>query len=850
MKLFSYCTQSNQSIQEQLGSLLEVGLSHHETVLRQKKYGKNSVETSLKPWWYILLAQFQSPLMYLLYGAALISLILGEVTNAITIVMMVSINALLAFSQEFRAEKAVQLLNQYLVSWTRVRRQGEEIALRSDELVPGDIVIVQAGDLIPADIRFLYEYNLQVNESVLSGEAEPVRKTSKVLDTEVSQVHKALNLGFAGTTVVNGNGIGIVIAIGEETSLGVITQIVRDTEQVSGFNEAIAAFSSFILKLMVVALCSTFSIHVIAHWGKLNLIEISLFSIAMAVSAIPEILPIVTTIALSRGALKLARQKVVVKRLSAIEDLGNIEILCADKTGTLTENRLNVVGVYAPDEKKALKYAIWCAASSVSKGPGVRTAYDEALMNYFSNQSELSLNHFQLIHDLPFTPEKRRSGALIQIDNQYEFIVRGAFESIMAQCVATSIPNNDELVAWANDQETLGYRVIAVAHKVVHELPEQFSEEIGEFNFMGLIAFSDPLKKTVFSALEKAQALGVKIKIMTGDSARVAGAVAHRIGLIPDPSSVLTGEQIEKAPEAERAAMVENGTVFARVSPVQKYLIIQLLRKKYRVGFLGEGINDAPALRISNVGMVVHNATDVAKNAADIVVLQKSLRVIVDGIAEGRKVFANTVKYIRTKLASNISNFATIVIASLFLDYLPMLPIQIILLDLLSDWPMMAIATDNVELDELQQPQGYNVHGIVSFIVILGLMSSLFDFLLFWLLRSEAHVVVQTNWFIFSYFTQILFFLAARSRAPFFRVDKVSLPWICLALFSSVLVLALPYTGFCMRVFKFAPPTALQLVMLLVVLILYFVVIEITKAWFYRRLGTQKNGKLHTRHSV
>lgn len=835
MKIFSYATQSNQEILDTLATTLESGLPRTVAQARQLQYGKNAVETIKVEWWRTLLAQLMSPLMYLLLFSAFLSYLLGESGNSVTILVMISINAFMGFRQEFKAETAVQLLNKYLVSWSTVRRDGRELTLKSDDLVPGDIVIVQPGDIIPADIRFLYEYNLMVNESALSGEAIPARKTSKVLEHAVQHVHQAQNLGFAGTTVESGKGVGVVVAIGEGTSLGAIAQIVRDTEQVSGFNQAIAAFCSFIIKMMVVAVSLTFIIHFIAHRGTMTLAEIGMFSIAMAVSAIPEILPIITTILLSRSALKLARQSVVVKRLSAIEDLGNIEILCTDKTGTLTENHLTVAGVFGVDPANVLKHALWCAAPTSSKATGLRTAYDEALINYFSDQKELSLNHYQPIHEIPFTPERRRSGAVIQVDNRYEYVVRGATEAIIGSCESATV-NLQAVQEWIACEEKLGHRVLAIAKKSVEQLSDQVAQIDSGFEFLGLIAFNDPIKRSAFSALEKAQELGVAIKIITGDSARVAGAVAYKMGLVKDVAAVVTGDMLEQADEAEQLRLIEAYDVFARIAPVQKLRIIQLLRRKFRVGFLGEGINDAPALRIASVGIVVDNATDVAKSAADIVLLQKSLRAIVNGISEGRAVFANTVKYIRTKLASNISNFSTITFAAIFLDFLPMLPIQIILLDLFSDLGMMAIATDTVEANELQRPQGYTVRGIVSFIIVLGLTSSLFDFLMFWVFAGQAHAVIQTNWFIFSYFTQVLFFISVRTKVFVLKAQPVSRSWLSIVACTGCGVLILPFTTVGVETFKFVPPTAWNLACLLIILVFFFITIEAVKLLFYRQL--------------
>jgi len=815
------------------------GLSRDEAARRLQEYGKNELSLKKTKWWEILIRQFKSPFIYLLVGASVLALLLGELFDGLMILVFLLINALLGFYQEFKSEKILKLLKQFVVSYVRVIRKGELQNINSEELVPGDIILVETGDKIPADIRFIEACNLTVDESIITGESLAINKTSETQKKKASDYFQAKNLGFSGTIVINGKGKGIVLATGKNTIVGKLSKLVVESKHVSSFEKGISKFSKFILKLVGITLLLIFLANVFIKGGEADIAELILFSIALAVSVIPEALPVVTTFSLSRGAQKLAKQKVVVKRLSAIEDLGGIEILCTDKTGTLTENRLKVLNIYAKDHKEALFYAN-LSVTNLQKMH--LEPFDIALWKKISKEEKEKIFKYHRIKEIPFDPKIRRNIVLTKVNKKFEIITRGAPEEIFKLCTNLSGENKKHLCKWIKKEGEMGRRVLAVAKKEIEEknIKNDFNleKETNKFHFLGIISFVDPIKDSTDEAVKDANKLGVKIKIITGDSPEVAGAVACQIGLIKSPKEVITGENLEKLSKREQEKAIDEYSVFARISPEQKYKIIQTLEDKYSVGFLGEGINDAPALKIADVSLVVDSASDIARDASDIVLLKKNLKVIVEGIRDGREVFINTTKYIRATLTSNFGNFFAVAIASLLIDFLPMLPLQILLLNLLSDFPMIAISTDTVEKKELSMPKKYNVRDIVLLAIVLGVVSTIFDFIYFGLFYKISPEVLQTNWFIGSVLTELLLLFSIRSRGFFLKSSRPSKTMFILTILAIVVTIILPFT-ILGKMFNFVAPTIRYLQIIFGVAITYFACTEIIKNIYNKTLNNK-----------
>lgn len=810
------------------------GLNTKEIKKRLDAYGHNIISNKDLKWWKIFFRQFKSPFIYLLFVAAALAFGLGEKIDSFMILGFIGINTVLGFAQEYHSEKSLCLLKKFVIARARVRRDGKEILVNAEELVPGDVVIVETGDVIPADIRFLEVDNLTIDESVLTGESMPMVKQSKELQSSAEEVHQASNFGFSGTTIVGGRGEGIIVSTGKNTFIGEIAQLTVETHRESTFEKGINKFSVFILKMILVILIFLFVSNILIKGDDANIAELILFSIALAVSVIPEALPLVTTLSLSRGALHLAKQKVVVKRLSAVEDLGSIEILCTDKTGTITENKLQVDSVFSENKSDCLFYGTLASSFLTEKDAEPNNAFDLALWKELSVFNKKRVKKFARLHEIPFDPIRRRNDVLVETDKGCVLIVRGAPEEVLALCGAIGQEEKIKLEEWSKNAGLLGRRVLAIGIKKIKNKNCEIKEEEGDLDFLGLVSFLDPIKSSTRGAVKKAKELGVKVKVLTGDSKEVAGAVGIDIGLIKNFNEVLTGLEIEKMSEEERLVAVEHYHIFARVSPQQKFLIIQTLQKKFEVGFLGEGINDAPALKLANVALVVEGASDIAREASDIVLLSSSLSVIIDGIKGGREIFANTIKYLKITLISNFGNFYAIAIASLIITFLPMLPVQILLLNLLSDFPMIAIAADNVDTGELRRPKTYNVREVVLVAIFLGIISTVFDFIFFALFYKQAPAVLQTNWFIGSVLTEIALIYSVRTKFFFLRGRRTSLVLGGLSLVAVLTTVALPFTSLGVNLFKFQTPSFYHLYLILGVVICYFVVTEIVKIIYYR----------------
>lgn len=834
MNYSHFSIKSNDLLEKELKSSIPYGLSTMEAKKRQKAYGFNEIETYQVKWWTILLRQFNTSFQILLSFACIVSFFLGEILNGSMILLFILINTIIGFAQEYQAEMDLYLLKKFIISKDKVLRDGKELLVESKELVPGDIIFLEPGDIISADIRILSQQNLSVDESSLSGESEPAKKISTTLKKSPKTISEAFNIGFCGTKVISGKGIGIIFATAKQTMFGEIAKITSEVYRQSAIGREISNFSKFILYMVLGTLSVIFFLNLIIKGGNVDIVQLAIFSVALAVTIIPEALPIVMTCSLSRSAMRLAKNKVIVKRLSAIEDLGGIDILCTDKTGTLTENLLSIKDIFSQDPKETLLYGALASTSSRQISIQGINSFDSAILNALSKNKK-DLEAYELVDEIPFDPFRRRNTAILKKDGKLILISRGAEESILEKCTKVSSEEKQKLHEWKYHQGQEGRRVLAVAKKILSPHYSSIEKEEENLEFLGLISFEDPIKRTAFHTLKKAKKLNVQIKILTGDSPEVAGAVGVKLKLIKSPGEVILGSDLDKMSAPQQEESIENGVVFARIIPTQKYKIIQILQEKYDVGFLGEGINDAPALKIAQVGIVVNNATDIAKDAADIVLMKTSLRIIIDGIEQGREAFANSIKYIKFTLASNLSNFYTVAFSSLLLDYLPMLPLQILLVNLLSDLPMIAISTDNIDMEELKKVHNFRISRLIAIVFILGITTSIFDFSFFAFFFKKPAAILQTNWFIFSMLTEIAFFFSIRTKLFFLKAKHPSLILSSLLLCSLGFALIIPFTKIGNMIFKFEPPTLNHLLIIFGIVGLCFIAVESIKLLYYRQ---------------
>lgn len=816
-----------------LSSDLLSGLTSIDAKNRLEKYGKNKLAKHEVHWWNVLFRQFKSPFIYLLAVAAILSIFLGHLTDGVMIFGFIAINTILGFYQEFKSEQTAKLLGKLVSTKEKVIRDGEEIEINSDELVPGDIVLLVPGDIVQADLRLVENKGILIDESVLTGESQAQAKTTDKLKNKSKEIFHAQNIIFAGTSVVSGRGKGVVIATGKQKEISHITKLATEATRESTFEKGIGRLSSFILKLIGATLILMFVANILIKGANTEITSLLFFTIALAVSVIPEALPVVTTFSLSRGALNLSRKKVVVKRLSAIEDLGSISVLCTDKTGTITENKMVLVDTL--NFKKDLLFKASLASDFLNKNNHKTiNSFDTALYKKLSSTTKSRINSYKKIDEIPFDPKRKRATILVGNGRDTYLVTRGAPENVAQLCTHKHLR---QIEKWSDKQGKLGRRVMAVAVKKLQSEPKNLEKAEKDLTLVGLLSFDDPLKSTAKASIDRAKELGVEIKILTGDRKDVAGAIGFKVGLVDSPDNVITGEEFDKLPVQKKHEAVEKYSIFARVNPEQKYEIIKLIEEHHEVGFLGEGINDAPALKIANVGIVVSDASDIAKEAADILLLNPSLHTIINGIAEGRSVFANTVKYIKATLASNFGNFYAVATASLLISYLPLLPLQILLVNLLSDFPMISIATDSVDDSEIAMPKTYEIREIVFTATVLGIVSSAFDFITFATFFHFAPEILQTNWFMESILTELLLIYSIRTRKFFlksFRKNMPSKSILILTIVAGGATMILPFTTFGANVFSFIKPTAMQFGIVIFISTAYLVSTEAAKLLLYK----------------
>ncbi|HLD70370.1 MAG TPA: cation-transporting P-type ATPase [Negativicutes bacterium] len=838
------------------------GLAAKEVLARQKEYGFNEIKLGTSNAFTIFLRQVKSPFFYLICGAGVIAFFLGEMIDGLVIVATAIINISIGFFQEYRAEKTIFLLRKYIAQNVKVLRvmennNGEgkcrQVVIEKKMLVPGDIVLLEPGDVAPADLRAIELESFLVDESFLTGESVPVVKQTKIVPGGAKEIFKASNMLFAGSSVVAGKAKGVVVGTGQNTAFGDIAKLVSGARKPSAYEKNIIYFCRLVLKIVVVTIVLMFAANIFLK-GFGSFFHLALFSIALIISILPEALPAVVTFALAKGSMKMAKHHVVVRRLSAIEDLGNIEILCTDKTGTITENKLTLEKIVSSDREKCLVYGLLRDDASRDGHENVSikkvlNPFDIALLARASPQVRAEARRHAVLAELPFDSNRMRASLLVcRSAKESLLVVKGAPEVILKLCSKFG-PNADkkEIVEEVSREGQSGKRVLALAIKKMDASRPlaAYDEKLEKgLTFLGYFVFEDPLKNTAGEAIRLSKKLGVQIKIITGDSKEVAGYIGKKTGLVSQTENVILGEDMVKMPadDFDEACVTHN--VFARISPETKYAILKSLQKTKEVGFLGEGINDAPALKIANVGIAVPSASDISREVADVVMLQKDLRVIVEGIKEGRTIFANINKYIKSTLISNFGNFYSVAIISLFVNYLPMLPVQILLGNLLSDFPLVSIATDSVDAEELRKPKLYQIHMILPLIIMLGLVSTLFDFIFFMLFKNHPPATIQTLWFVASMLTEFGLIYSIRTRHVFWKAKKPALALSLLTVFAVGISLVLPFIAFGQNVFHFVAVPFSNIFVVIALAAVYFAVSEIAKLIYFHYWKLQKTAAL------
>jgi Mg2+-importing ATPase len=819
------------------------GLSSPEAVKRIKIYGPNTVKGgSRSPGLLLFLSQFKSPVTIMLIIAALLSAGLGDVADTVIILTIVLISSLLGFWQERGAANAVNELLKMVQLHCTILRDGQKKALPLEAAVPGDVIYLSAGDVIPGDSLILGSQELFVDEAAFTGETYPVEKNAGVLPAD-TPLAKRTNALFMGSHVISGKASVLVMKTGLQTEFGKISAGLQSKVPETDFEKGIRKFGYMLMEITLVLVLVIFAINVFLHKPVLDSF---LFSLALAVGLTPQLLPAIISVNLATGARRMAKQKVIVKRLSSIQNFGSMDILCSDKTGTITAGKVKLKDALdsaGQHSDKVLLYA-WLNASLQQ---GFHNPIDEAICENYTGAKPV----YSVQTEIPYDFIRKR--LTIQVKNEKEnfAITKGALAIVLDVCsqveaadgkVSAMAGHRADLLKQYETLSAAGFRTLGLAYKPGNAAKDFTKDDEKDMVFLGFITLFDPPKPGVAATLVKLNGLGVKLKIITGDNALVAKSLALQIGVVRPV--ILTGSALQKMSNAALQHQAPLTDIFAEVEPNQKERIIIILKKAgHVVGFMGDGINDAPALHTADVGISVDTAVDVAKEAADIVLLSRDLEVLIDGIVEGRKTFANTMKYIFMATSANFGNMFSMAGASLFLKFLPLLPKQILLTNLMTDFPEMTIATDRVDALNIQSPQRWDLGFIKRFMITFGLLSSVFDYLTFGVLLLIIHAnekVFQTGWFIESVISATLIVLVVRTRLPFFK----SLPgrYLLIATMAVLLlVLALPLTPVALWFgFTRLPLTYYGWMMLIIAV--YIGSAEFAKHWFYRKVNQAMTG--------
>lgn len=759
--LFDMSKLSSDELFKKLNSSNQ-GLSEKETRNRLKKYGFNQISGAKKTnCFFRLIESLKNPLIMLLIILVVVSYLIKEHETALIIAIMVLITTIISFIQESNADKAAAKLQEMVSLTTTVLRETEKnIPIKN--VVVGDIIKLSAGHIIPADLIIFSSNNLYINQSALTGESMPIEKDDKFLsNNHITNIFELKNVCFMGSYVSSGTALGIVVSTGNSTYFGKLAEKLSEKTEKTAFDKGLNKFTMLMIRLMLISAPLVFIINV---FTKGDWVHALLFSLAVTVALTPEMLPMIVTVNLVKGALALSKQKVIVKKLNAIQNLGAINILCSDKTGTLTQNKV-ILEKHIDLAGMENEYVLYYAYLSSYFQFGLRNLLDEAVLKHYDEKTVKSVSEkFKKIEEIPFDFERRRLSVILEEQNQKRFLFcKGAVEEVLEICTQFEIAgtnqiqeiNEDELKKFKKmnmDLNNDGFRLLAVAYK---ELPDELTKyDISieqKLTLVGFVAFLDPPKETVSAAVAELNKYGVEIKILTGDNDLITTKICNDVGL--KVKGTILGEELENLSKDEMIVAVENITIFAKLSPFQKEKVINALKEKGVVGFLGDGINDAPALKSSDVGISVNTAVDIAKETADIILLEKNLLVIVQGVIEGRKVFSNTVKYMKSRAALNFGNMLSILAGSLFLPFLPMLPIQIISCNLLTDFANIALPTDNVDENDLINPKPWDIDSIKRAMFYLGPCVSVFDLVLFGVMififqAWSNQQLFQTGWFV------------------------------------------------------------------------------------------------------
>ena len=824
---------------EQLESS-EQGLTSEEAKKRLDKYGPNDT-TGIKRSSAIVqfLRLFLNPLVIILLVAALVSAVLGDRVNASIIVAIIVLSNILNFVQTYRSQNAVEKLRADVSPTATALRDGRWIELPRHDLVPGDIIRLAAGDLVPADARLIQSTDLHIQQAALTGESLPVDKHADDIDVPAESFADAHNCVFLGTAVVSGTGTALTIATGRATAFGDIAVRLASRAPETEFQRGLKGFGLLITQTVFFLVLFIILVGLIGHHKPF---ETLLFAVSLAVGLTPEFLPMITTVTLGQGALRMAKQKVIIKHLESIQNFGSIDTLCSDKTGTLTSGETKLEGHLDLFGKESDRVLLFGYLNSTYQ-TGIKSPLDEAILQH----GNVDVSAYSKVGEIPFDFERRCLSVVVQHENETLLIIKGAPESVLKNCSAYE--SNGERRSMVNvsdetrttyekmyrDLNTQGYRVLALAYRTLPQQKVYRTTDEQDLVLCGFLTFADPPKADVAQVLQALKKDGVQVKILTGDNELVTRHVCEQVGL--ESSRIVLGSELEHMTDPALAQVAEEANIFARVSPAQKNRIILALKsRKHVVGYMGDGINDAPSLHAADVGISVSTGVDVAKDAADIILLEQSLQVLHNGILEGRKAFGNVIKYLLMGTSSNFGNMFSMAGAYVFLPFLPMLPTQILLNNFLYDMSQLTIPTDNVDASYIKKPQHWDISLIRNFMIVIGPISSIFDFLTFFLLLrvfNAGEVLFHTGWFVESLATQTLVLFVIRTAGNPLR-SRPSRPLTITTLSIVAIGILLPYTPLAGPL-GFTPLPLLYFLFLIGMTVIYLLLVELVKRHLMRR---------------
>ena len=842
---FEYATKNIEELIKELNSSITYGLNSYYVEEWQDENGFNELDTDNDYSWYkALFDSFFNPFNIVLTILALISFITGDIMASITIISLIIISTLIKFFQENKTNKASERLKSMIKTTATTLRDGKRKEIDINQLIVGDIIYLSAGDIIPADLRIIESKDLFISQSSLTGESEPVEKTN-ILRNKKDSIIELDNICFMGTNVVSGTAVGIVLSIGKNTYFGSMAKSITNKKSKTNFDIGIKNISVMLINFMIIMVLIVFFVNALTKHDWLNSF---LFAISIAVGMTPEMLPVIISANLAKGAVSMSKKRTIVKNINSIQNFGAMDILCSDKTGTLTENVVVLqhhLNIHGEEDLRILKHAYLNSNFQT----GLKNLLDIAIIDKAMENSFYDLNFkYKKIDEIPFDFSRRRMSVVLEDKNgKIQMITKGAIEEMFDICgyveykgdvvkltdnIKKEIENN--ILKLSND----GMRVLALAQKNVLDKEKQITvNDEKDMVLIGYLSFFDPPKQSAKSAIKALKESNVKVKVLTGDSDIIAKYVCKQVG-IDNSNEVLLGVNIDTMEDKELKKAVEKVNIFAKLSPQQKLRIIKILRSDgHTVGFMGDGINDAPAMREADVAISVDSAVDIAKESADIVLLKKDLNVLVDGVLEGRKIFCNIIKYIKMTISSNFGNILSILFASIFLPFLPILPVQILILNLLYDISQIAIPWDNVDKDLLKTQKKWSSKSLKNFILYVGPISTICDLTLFYVMYhilDYKYNLFNSCWFVVSILTQSIIINFIRTAKKPFVESNMSINLGLALIITSLIGIILPYTKVGGYV-DLVPIPMLFYLFMFAIIILYITLILIVKKLYIKK---------------